>query len=71
MAKKVPSLYRRWTHSAVECCNRQCVCEDCIMKDILKGRCKMKKAVINLVKYHGVPDEVKQPTVIKECCNAG
>lgn len=70
MATQIPNLYRRWTEGAVECCNRQCICKDCIMNEILDGRCRMKKAVINLVKYHGVPTEVRQPTIMMEACNA-
>lgn len=70
MAKQVPSLYRRWTDGAVECYSRGCVCDGCIMRDIFKWSCQMKKTVSNLVKYHGAPKKVKQPTIVKECYNA-
>lgn len=49
-------LYKKWTRQAVECYKRNCRCEGCILNS-LESRCTMKKAVIELVKKFGIPND--------------
>lgn len=51
--------YNRWTVSAMECYYRGCVCRGCIYKSIMDTPCRMKTAVIELVKKFGRPPEIK------------
>ncbi|MBQ4114509.1 hypothetical protein IJD34_03805 [bacterium] len=46
---------RRWTQSAVECYLIGCTCSKCYLYPILKDKCKMKNAVIELVRQFGKP----------------
>lgn len=48
--------YRRWSPSAIDCYNRRgCVCDGCLTGQIMEQRCRMKYAVIELVKTLGPP----------------
>lgn len=47
----------QWTDAARECYKRGCVCEGCIIKDILETPCDMKRAVFELVRKFGAPKE--------------
>lgn len=48
--------WRYWTRGAVECYNRSCICKDCPIKDVLTSQsCRMKYAVISLVRTNGRP----------------
>ena len=49
-------VYRKWTLQAVECYKRNCRCEGCILNS-LESKCEMKKAVIELVKLFGIPND--------------
>ena len=45
-----------WTHSAIYCYLRGCVCQGCIYKDLLESsQCKMKIGVLLLVAKFGIP----------------
>lgn len=46
---------RRWTRSAVECYKLGCVCHKCFLYEIMGDRCRMKNAVIDLVRRFGRP----------------
>ena len=47
---------RRWTYGAVECYKIGCMCSRCNeVPDDVKKHCKMKFAVIELVKKYGRP----------------
>ena len=50
---------RRWTQSAVECYAIGCNCSKCYLKEIMKNHCRMKGAVLELVRQFGVPEGVK------------
>jgi hypothetical protein len=54
--------YMRWTQSAIECYNRGCVCKGCIYKEIMDTPCRMKSAVIELVRKFGIPPEAEKKT---------
>lgn len=46
-----------WSKSAVDCYNIGCWCKKCdIMPEDLKGICRMKFTVKNLVKKYGAPE---------------
>ena len=54
-----------WTKSAVDCYKRGCRCEGCFYNtfftqssdDYVVRKCQMKKAVLELVREHGTPEE--------------
>ncbi|MDD3149917.1 MAG: hypothetical protein PHV68_03705 [Candidatus Gastranaerophilales bacterium] len=48
----------RWTIAAIECYERKCICESCFYHNFFKNsghKCKMKFAVIGLVRKLGKP----------------
>lgn len=49
--------YNRWTFGAIECLERNCNCDGCILTKLLKGKCCMKYAVEELIKNVGKPTE--------------
>jgi hypothetical protein len=51
--------YYKWSVSAAECYCRGCVCQGCFYQEFFKGseqKCKMKAAVLFLVRKFGRPD---------------
>ncbi len=59
--------YRRWSKGAIECYKRNCICFNCPTYDLIGKQCKMKYAVLQLVKTCGLPDEVNTKQIeIKE-----
>ena len=46
---------RRWAQSAIECYSIGCNCSKCYLREILHGKCKMKGAVLELVRRFGKP----------------
>ena len=66
----------RWTTTAIECYKRGCNCKGCFYKDFFsnskygenepKQKCQMKATVLELVRTQGIPDGVKEKTVIKD-----
>lgn len=51
--------YRHWTIGAKECYSRGGVCQGCETYELIGKECKMKAAVISLVKHCGLPpDEI-------------
>ena len=51
---------KKWTHSAIHCYLRGCICENCIYQEAIKStKCKIKVAVILLAKKYGRPTEEK------------
>ena len=51
----VTKKYRYWTPGAIECYQRECVCEGCLTGQIMEQHCRMKSSVIQLVKTLGPP----------------
>ena len=51
----VMKKYRYWTPSAIECYQRGCVCEGCLIAQIMEQHCRMKSSVIQLIKTLGPP----------------
>lgn len=52
------SLLRRWTQTAIDCYERNCICEGCIYKDLLEtSNCQMKRSVFALLKKLGKPND--------------
>ncbi|MEI8128002.1 MAG: hypothetical protein WCG95_00160 [bacterium] len=49
----------KWTQSAIECYQIGCICSNCSMNEIIGDRCRMKGAVIELVKTIGIPFEME------------
>lgn len=49
--------YRHWTQGAVECYKRGCVCKGCETFELIGNQCRMKAAVIELVKNVGPPPD--------------
>ena len=47
--------YTQWTKSAIECYLRGCICRNCSVYNAIGKRCKMKKAVLYLVRKYGMP----------------
>lgn len=46
-----------WTPAARECYERGCICDGCLMSWTLGKRCRMKEAVLYLVREFGAPKE--------------
>ena len=60
---------RRWTPTAIECHKRGCSCQGCFYDDFFQDttfKCKMKGAVLELVRTVGLP-----PVRIAEALNEG
>ena len=56
--------YTHWTQSARECYKRGGVCSGCIYESFFAGKpykCRMKDAVLSLVKNVGAPPKVEPP----------
>ena len=51
----VTKKYRYWTPGAIECYQRECVCEGCLTGQIMEQHCRMKSSVIHLIKTLGPP----------------
>ena len=52
---------RDWTVGSIFCYRRGCNCEGCYVKDLLTSQpCRMKKAVIELVKQLGAPPKEQE-----------
>lgn len=49
-----------WTDTSIFCYYRGCRCDGCYIKEILESECKMKPAVIELVRKFGAPNEEKE-----------
>lgn len=47
--------FLHWTPSAVDCYERKCRCNGCILAEILETPCKMKYTVIQIIKVKGLP----------------
>lgn len=54
-----------WTHSAVMCYVRGGVCRGCIYER-LHIKCRMKSALLEIVRRYGKPQGVKEKTVIED-----
>lgn len=50
-------IYRHWTASSIYCYKRGCRCSGCYIKEIMNEECRMKTAVLELVKRFGRPPE--------------
>lgn len=49
---------KKWTEGSIFCYRRGCNCAGCYMKELINSTsCKMKNAVIELVKRYGKPPE--------------
>lgn len=48
-----------WTDTAIDCYNRGCKCEGCVLNEIVETRCHMKQAVLELVRKFGAPKKAK------------
>ena len=48
---------RYWTEDAINCYERGCICEGCLMKKMITSlnKCQMKASVLELVRIHGIP----------------
>lgn len=47
----------RWSQTALDCYLRGCVCEGCLLSEIIESsKCHMKAAVIELVRIYGKPE---------------
>ena len=58
--------YRRWSKGAIDCYNRNCVCNGCETFDLIGKQCRMKYAVIFLVKNIGIPEETTKIEIIND-----
>lgn len=47
--------YRRWSEGAIYCHNRGCVCENCPIATYMSEKCRMKEAVLYLIREIGKP----------------
>ena len=59
MANK-DSYARSWTRGAVECYERGCVCQGCLLYEQLGKKCQMKRSVFELVRKFGAPNAKKK-----------
>ena len=48
---------RRWTRTAVECYFIGCNCQKCYLNEIMQNECRMKGAVLELVRTLGKPEK--------------
>lgn len=52
---------RRWTPSAIDCYERNCICTNCPMNEMLESqKCKMKASVLELMRVFGKPNKTAQ-----------
>lgn len=56
---------RFWTKIAIECYERNCICEDCYYSR-LEEKCKLKNTVLALVRLYGVPKNALKRNGIRE-----
>lgn len=47
--------WRSWSKSAIECYQRGCICYECPTQALFAEKCKMKEAVLSLVRQFGEP----------------
>lgn len=47
----------KWTKSSIDCYLLGCQCEKCEVYRIIGKQCRMKLAVLELVRRHGVPKQ--------------
>lgn len=64
-------LQRRWTPTAIECLERNCICEGCYYKEFFEKagsyqKCQMKAAVLELKRTIGNPPNYKEKTYIDD-----
>ena len=61
---------RRWTRSAVDCYFLGCVCSKCPIYNILGKKCRMKGAVLELVRLFGKPERRTEyeKNCVKQTC---
>ena len=65
MSYKTSAQPRYWTKIAIECFERNCICEDCYYSN-LEEKCKLKNSVLALVRAYGVPKDALRRNFIKE-----
>ena len=54
----VTNEYKKWTQSAIDCYERHCACDGCIIKEIMTSqKCMMKAFVLELVRLYGIPQK--------------
>ena len=61
---------RRWTQTAKECYMRGCICKGCPVYEIIFKdqyiKCKMKTAVIEMVRKLGITEDMKRNDIIED-----
>lgn len=50
----------KWTKSSIDCYFLGCQCEKCEVYKIIGKQCRMKFAVLELVRRHGVPKKEEE-----------
>ena len=64
---------KHWTFLSIECLKRGCNCKGCFYDEFFKRSrdegsytfCQMKNSVRKLIKRYGLPEGIKQPTIIE------
>lgn len=60
MTKEYSVYAAAWTEGSIYCYKRGCNCQGCYMKDLIESMpCRMKSAVLELVRKFGKPNETK------------
>lgn len=54
--------YYNWTEDAITCYKRHRICNGCEISELTSGKCKMKEAVIQLVRKFGIPKTERKLT---------
>jgi hypothetical protein len=49
----------KWSDLQAFCYERNCICEDCFYKQYNEGKCKVKKALIEKIRFFGLESGVK------------
>ena len=61
---------RRWTQTAKECYMRGCICKGCPVYELIfkdqSIKCKMKTAVIEMVRKLGITEDMKRNDLIED-----
>ena len=59
MPKNVQKTLIKWTPQAIDCFERSCDCEGCIINMSLETKCKMKNIISTIYEQCGYPPESK------------
>ncbi len=58
-SNRIPLEMLKWTPQAQDCYNRGCICQGCIINDVVETKCHLKNIIPKILEQCGVPEETK------------